>query len=174
MKCPSCGSTDTRVIDSRLTKDGNAIRRRRECEQCERRFTTYERLEEVFPLLIKKDGRREPYDRNKVVLGLQKALEKRPVSADVIEAIADRVERFILETGEKEVASVAIGEQVMNELRDVDHVAYVRFASVYRSFKDLDDFMDQLKELLQDRSGDYSDGSADLAPGPSERSLSAS
>lgn len=174
MKCPSCGSTDTRVIDSRLTKDGNAIRRRRECEQCERRFTTYERLEEVFPLLIKKDGRREPYDRNKVVLGLQKALEKRPVSADVIEAIADRVERFILETGEKEVSSVAIGEQVMNELRDVDHVAYVRFASVYRSFKDLDDFMDQLKELLQDRSGDYSDGSADLAPRPSERSLSAS
>ena len=174
MKCPSCGSTDTRVIDSRLTKDGNAIRRRRECEQCERRFTTYERLEEVFPLLIKKDGRREPYDRNKVVLGLQKALEKRPVSADVIEAIADRVERFILETGEKEVASVAIGEQVMNELRDVDHVAYVRFASVYRSFKDLDDFMDQLKELLQDRSGDYSDGSSGLAARPSERSLSAS
>ncbi len=174
MKCPSCGSTNTRVIDSRLTKDGNAVRRRRECEQCERRFTTYERLEEVFPLLVKKDGRREPYDRNKVVLGLQKALEKRPVSADVIEAIADRVERFILETGEKETPSVAIGEQVMNELRDVDHVAYVRFASVYRSFKDLDDFMDQLKELLQDRSGDYSDGSADLAARPSERSLSAS
>ena len=91
MKCPACGSTDTRVVDSRLTKDGNAIRRRRECERCERRFTTYERLEEVFPLLVKKDGRREPYDRNKMVLGLQKALEKRPVSADVIEAIADRV-----------------------------------------------------------------------------------
>ena len=111
MKCPSCGSTNTRVIDSRLTKDGNAVRRRRECEQCERRFTTYERLEEVFPLLVKKDGRREPYDRNKVVLGLQKALEKRPVSADVIEAIADRVERFILETGEKETPAWPSGSR---------------------------------------------------------------
>ena len=174
MKCPACGSTDTRVVDSRLTKDGNAIRRRRECERCERRFTTYERLEEVFPPLVKKDGRREPYDRNKMVLGLQKALEKRPVSADVIEAIADRVERFILEMGEKEIPSGVIGERVMNELREIDHVAYVRFASVYRSFKDLDDFMVQLKDLLQGGSVESNDESSTEATRYPDRSFSAS
>ena len=174
MKCPACGSTDTRVVDSRRTKDGNAIRRRRECERCERRFTTYERLEEVFPLLVKKDGRREPYDRNKMVLGLQKALEKRPVSADIIEARADRVERFILEMGEKEIPSGVIGERVMNELREIDHVAYVRFASVYRSFKDLDDFMDQLKELLQGGSVEHENESPPKTTQYSDRSISAS
>ena len=163
MKCPSCGSTGTKVIDSRLTKDGNAIRRRRQCETCERRFTTYERLEEVFPLLVKKDGRREPFDRNKVLVGIQKALEKRPVSADVQEAMVDRIGRYILELGEKEVPSEVIGERVMAELRDVDHVAYVRFASVYRSFKDLDDFMVQLKELLVDHSQADGDVPAELA-----------
>ena len=163
MKCPSCGSTGTKVIDSRLTKDGNAIRRRRECESCERRFTTYERLEEVFPLLVKKDGRREPFERGKVLAGIQKALEKRPVSADVQEAMVDRVGRYILESGEKEIPSEVIGERVMAELREVDHVAYVRFASVYRSFKDLDDFMVQLKELLAEHAHGNDAVSADLA-----------
>jgi transcriptional repressor NrdR len=174
MKCPACASTDTRVIDSRLTKDGNAIRRRRECEQCERRFTTYERLEEVFPLLVKKDGRREPYERVKVLSGVQKALEKRPVSAEAQEAMVDRVERYILETGEKEIPSQVIGERIMEELRQVDHVAYVRFASVYRSFKDLDDFMEQLRELQGDRSQGNDDISQTKTETASEDSLTAS
>ena len=159
MKCPSCGSTGTKVIDSRLTKDAGAIRRRRECESCERRFTTYERLEEVYPLLVKKDGRREPFDRGKVLAGIQKALEKRPVSADVQEAMVDRVGRHILELGEKEIPS------------EVDHVAYVRFASVYRSFKDLDDFMVQLKELLADHAHGNDAVSADLVAARFERSV---
>ncbi|MFQ5912540.1 MAG: transcriptional regulator NrdR [Nitrospinota bacterium] len=171
MKCPSCGSTGTKVIDSRLTKDGNAIRRRRECETCSRRFTTYERLEEVFPLLVKKDGRREPYDRNKVLTGIQKALEKRPVSAEAQEAMVDRVGRYILELGEKEIPSRVIGERVMSELREVDHVAYVRFASVYRSFKDLDDFMEQLKELLEERVQASGDGSGNRGAAQSEDTI---
>lgn len=171
MKCPSCGSMGTRVIDSRLTKDGGAIRRRRECENCGRRFTTYERIEEVFPLLIKKDGRREPYDRNKVLAGIQKALEKRPVGAEAQEAMVSRIERHILELGEKEIPSRVIGEQVMAELRKVDHVAYVRFASVYRSFKDLDDFMEQLKELLEDHASGSSDGLANRAAASSGDAL---
>ena len=164
MKCPSCGSTGTKVIDSRLTKDAGAIRRRRECE-------SYERLEEVYPLLVKKDGRREPFDRGKVLAGIQKALEKRPVSADVQEAMVDRVGRHILELGEKEIPSEVIGERVMAELRDVDHVAYVRFASVYRSFKDLDDFMVQLKELLADHAHGNDAVSADLVAARFERSV---
>ncbi len=174
MKCPSCGSTETKVIDSRLSRDGNAIRRRRECEKCGRRFTTYERMEEVFPLLVKKDGRREPYDRNKVLIGIQKALEKRPVSADAQEEMVHRVERSILELGEKEIPSRIIGERVMAELRETDHVAYVRFASVYRSFKDLDDFLEQLKELLEDHSRGSGDGSGGRVGAPAEGTLSSS
>jgi len=148
MKCPFCGDLDNRVIDSRLSKDGAVIRRRRECMECDRRFTTYERVEEVMPLVIKKDGRREPFDRMKILLGLKKACEKRPISITTLEKVVDKIEHKLLESGEKEIASTVIGEEVMGELYHLDHVAYVRFASVYRSFKDINQFMDELKELL--------------------------
>jgi len=148
MKCPFCGDLDNRVIDSRLSKDGAVIRRRRECLECARRFTTYERVEEVMPLVIKKDGRREPFDRMKILLGLKKACEKRPISITTLEKVVDKIEHKILESGEKEIPSTVIGEEVMKELYHLDHIAYVRFASVYRSFKDINQFMDELKELL--------------------------
>jgi transcriptional repressor NrdR len=153
MKCPFCHETDNRVIDSRLSKDSNMIRRRRECGRCSRRFTTYERIEEMMPLIVKKDGRRESYDRLKIINGLKRACEKRPVSINTIEAIADRIERAIQERGEKEIASSVIGETLMRELHDTDPVAYVRFASVYRSFKDINEFMVELEELLKERKG---------------------
>jgi transcriptional repressor NrdR len=151
MKCPFCHETDNRVIDSRLSKDNNMIRRRRECARCNRRFTTYERVEEMMPLVVKKDGRRESYDRLKIINGLKRACEKRPVSINTIEAIADHMERTIQERGEKEVPSSVIGETLMRELHDTDPVAYVRFASVYRSFKDISEFMVELEELLKER-----------------------
>lgn len=151
MKCPFCHELDNRVIDSRLSKDSGMVRRRRECSSCNRRFTTYERVEETTPMVVKKDGRRENYDRLKVVNGLKRACEKRPVSVDTIEAIADRIERGLQERGEKEVPSSAIGESTMRELHDIDQVAYVRFASVYRSFKDIGEFMVELEELLKER-----------------------
>ena len=151
MKCPFCHETDNKVIDSRLSKDGNMVRRRRECLKCVRRFTTYERVEESMPLVIKKDGRRESYDRLKVVSGLKRACEKRPVSINTIEATADRIERGLQERGEKEIPSSVIGEAAMKELHDIDQVAYVRFASVYRSFKDINEFMVELEELLKER-----------------------
>lgn len=153
MKCPFCHETDNRVIDSRLSKDGNMVRRRRECLKCARRFTTYERVEEMMPLVIKKDGRRESYDRLKIINGLKRACEKRPVSINSIEAVADRIERGLQERGEKEVVSSVIGEAAMRELHDIDQVAYVRFASVYRSFKDINEFMVELEELLKERKG---------------------
>ncbi len=153
MKCPFCHETENRVIDSRLSKDGNMIRRRRECFKCSRRFTTYERIEETMPLVVKKDSRRESYDRVKIISGLTRACEKRPVSVDTIEAIADRIERALQERGEKEVPSSVIGEAAMRELHDIDQVAYVRFASVYRSFKDISEFMVELEELLKERKG---------------------
>jgi transcriptional repressor NrdR len=153
MKCPFCHQTQNRVIDSRLSKDSNMIRRRRECERCSRRFTTYERVEEMMPLVIKKDGRRETYDRLKIINGLKRACEKRPVSINTIEAITDRIERSLQERGEKEIASSVIGETLMRELHDTDPVAYVRFASVYRSFKDISEFMVELEELLKERKG---------------------
>lgn len=153
MKCPYCHDTQNRVIDSRLSKDGNMVRRRRECRKCSRRFTTYERVEETMPLVVKKDGRRESYDRIKVVSGLKRACEKRPVSINTIEAIADRLERRLQERGDKEVPSSVIGEAAMRELHDIDQVAYVRFASVYRSFKDISEFMVELEELLKERKG---------------------
>lgn len=150
MKCPFCSFADTRVIDSRPDKEGSAIRRRRECESCSRRFTTHERVEEVvFPLIQKKDGRREPYDRGKVIAGMKKACEKRPVSIETIDKMVERLEGRLLESGEKEVGSTVIGEWIMSELHDVDEVAYVRFASVYRSFRDINEFMDELQELLK-------------------------
>ena len=151
MKCPFCHETDNRVIDSRLSKDGNMIRRRRECSKCIRRFTTYERVEEMMPLVVKKDGRRESYDRIKIINGLKRACEKRPVSINTVEAIADRIERSLQERGEKEILSSVIGEATMRELHDTDEVAYVRFASVYRSFKDINEFMVELEELLKER-----------------------
>ena len=129
------------------------IRRRRECERCNRRFTTYERVEEMMPLVVKKDGRRESYDRAKIINGLKRACEKRPVSINTIEAITDRIERALQERGEKEIPSSVIGETLMRELHDTDPVAYVRFASVYRSFKDISEFMVELEELLKERKG---------------------
>jgi transcriptional repressor NrdR len=148
VKCPFCGFADTKVIDSRLGKEGNNIRRRRECFDCERRFTTYERIEETLPLVIKKDGRREPFDRQKIIAGMQRACEKRPVSIATIEKMVDRLELSLQESGEKEIESSRIGESVMEALHELDEVAYVRFASVYRQFKDINEFMSELKDLL--------------------------
>lgn len=151
MRCPFCKHRDTRVIDSRLSGDGNTIRRRRACPKCDRRFTTYERVEDTVPVVVKKDGRREPFDRGKIVGGLKRACEKRPVSMETIEAIADRIERHAAESGSKEIPSAEIGTAVMNELHSIDQVAYVRFASVYRSFKDIDEFMYELEDLIRRR-----------------------
>jgi len=151
MKCPYCRDLENRVIDSRLTKDGDSIRRRRECFHCKRRFTTYERIEEMLPMVVKKDGRRELFDRQKIIAGLKKACEKRPVSSSAIEQTADRIEQTLQERGEKEGPSSAIGEAVMRELHQLDKVAYVRFASVYRSFKDVGEFMRELEELIEER-----------------------
>ncbi|MDD5758139.1 MAG: transcriptional regulator NrdR [Desulfobulbaceae bacterium] len=148
MKCPYCGNFDNRVVDSRLNKEYTITRRRRLCESCERRFTTYERLEVTMPMLVKKDGRRESWDRLKVVEGLKKACEKRPVSMGQIEEFVDQVERQLQDMGEREIPITVIGEKVMEGLRQIDDVAYVRFASVYRQFKDLNEFMDELKGML--------------------------
>ena len=152
MKCPFCAHLDSRVIDSRLGKEGDVTRRRRECEACERRFTTYERVEEILPLVVKKDGRREAYDRAKIVTGLKKACEKRPISIETIETLADGIERAVQARSEKEIAGAVIGEEVMRRLYELDKVAYVRFSSVYRSFQDLDEFMSELKDLIRERS----------------------
>lgn len=154
MKCPFCRDLENKVIDSRLSKEGDVIRRRRECLQCTRRFTTYERAEEAFPLIVKKDGRREPFDRMKIVAGLKRACEKRPVGIEAIEAVVDRIERALQERGEKELPSSTIGEALMRELHGLDKVAYVRFASVYRSFEDIGEFMEELQTLLKERRGD--------------------
>ena len=148
MNCPFCSFADTRVVDSRLGREGNNIRRRRECEQCSKRFTTYERVEEMLPLVVKKDGRREPFDRQKIVAGMQRACEKRPVSIGVIEQFVDRFEQSLQESGEKEIPSTRIGEAVMAALHEIDQVAYVRFASVYREFRDINEFMSELTEIL--------------------------
>lgn len=151
MRCPFCRTLENRVVDSRLGKEGDAIRRRRHCERCGRRFTTYERVEEALPMVVKKDGRREPFDRGKIVSGLKRACEKRPVSVETIEALVDRIERQLQEAGDKEVTSRAIGEAVMRELHALDAVAYVRFASVYRSFRDVHEFMRELEDLIAER-----------------------
>ena len=151
MKCPYCGHLENKVVDSRLNKDYNITRRRRACDECGQRFTTYERLEVMLPMLIKKDGRREAWDRRKVVEGLQKACEKRPVSMEDLEAFVDSLERRLQDLGEREVPSTQVGEWVMEGLSRIDEVAYVRFASVYRQFKDLNEFMDELKVLLGTR-----------------------
>ena len=148
MKCPFCGEIDNKVIDSRLSKDGAVIRRRRECIICGRRFTTYENIEEIPVMIVKKDGRREIFSREKVRSGLQKACQKRDISMNVIEEFLDELERDLRETGEKEISSNKIGEKVMAKLHEIDDVAYVRFASVYREFKDVNDFVSELKNLL--------------------------
>ncbi|MDI7269053.1 MAG: transcriptional regulator NrdR [Myxococcota bacterium] len=151
MRCPACAHPESKVVDSRTARDAAAVRRRRECERCGRRFTTHERPEEEMPLVVKKDGRREPYDRHKVVSGMRRACEKRPVPAAMLDRIADQLERMLVDSGEREVESRRVGEWVMERLREIDGVAYVRFASVYRQFKDISEFMDELRGLLDSR-----------------------
>jgi len=149
MKCPFCGQIEDKVVDSREAKVGDTIRRRRECERCGRRFTTYERIDEIPYMVIKKDGRREKFDRQKVLAGLLKACEKRPVPMAKLEEIVNEVEAFVAESPERERPSAEVGELLMNRLKKLDKVAYVRFASVYLDFKDIREFMDELKELLK-------------------------
>ncbi len=148
MKCPFCGHTENKVIDSRISKDGKAVRRRRECLGCTKRFTTYEYVEDVLPMVVKKDGRREQFDRQKILNGLKKACEKRPISMDAIDKLVENVEQACQEMQTEEISSTIIGEKIMNELKNFDGVAYVRFASVYRQFRDVGEFMSELKDLL--------------------------
>jgi transcriptional repressor NrdR len=151
MKCPFCGEFDNKVIDSRVSKDGDAIRRRRECIDCSRRFTTYEHIEEIPIMIVKKDGRREVFSREKVRLGMQRACQKLDISMMAIEDFIDDLERDLRETGEKEIPSRDVGERVMSKLHGLNDIAYVRFASVYREFKDVNDFVSELKTLLSER-----------------------
>jgi transcriptional repressor NrdR len=153
MRCPYCGHLEDRVVDSREAQDGQATRRRRECLGCGRRFTTYERIEEVLPQVVKKDGRREPFDRKKIVEGVKTACEKRPVSSEQVQALVSAVERELQELGEREIRTALIGEAVMRRLRDLDEVAYVRFASVYRAFRDVGEFMTELAGLARKDGG---------------------
>ena len=150
MKCPYCDYIESKVVDTRPTDEGQAIRRRRECTNCSKRFTTYEKIEEIPLMIVKKDGNRQAYDRNKILNGILKACEKRPVSVSIIERIVDGIEKTLSNSLEKEITSVEIGEMVMNKLKDVDEVAYVRFASVYRQFKDVNSFMEELKKILDE------------------------
>ncbi len=150
MKCPFCDKLEDKVIDSRTAREGEVIRRRRECLGCKRRFTTYERIEESMPMVVKKDNRREPFDRAKILSGLKKACEKRPVSIGALGSATDRIEKRIQDLGETEVPSRAVGEEVMRALQELDPVAYVRFASVYREFKDIDQFMDTIRALTHE------------------------
>jgi transcriptional repressor NrdR len=151
MKCPFCGHLHDKVVDSRESKEGDAIRRRRQCLSCQRRFTSYERIDEIPYMVVKKDGRRERFDRQKVLAGLLKACEKRPVSMVQLESIADRAEMMVQDSSEREVPTRAMGEMIMKELKNLDKVAYVRFASVYLDFKDVPEFMNELKDLLKSR-----------------------
>jgi len=150
MKCPFCEQPDTKVIDSRPTEEGHAIRRRRECIVCGKRFTTYEKVEDVFFMVVKRDGRRESFDRNKILNGIIRACEKRPISLDQMEAVVSDIERTLNNMMEKEISSELIGEIVMEHLKDLDEVAYVRFASVYRQFKDVSTFVAEVEKLLGD------------------------
>jgi len=151
MKCPYCTEINNKVIDSRLSKDGRTIRRRRECIECGRRFTTYEKLEDVLPMVVKKDGRREPFSREKIIAGIRKACQKRPISVTKIEEFVDNLELYFQDLGKKEIDCSDIGERVIQKLREWDEVAYVRFASVYRQFKDIKEFMAELEEILEAR-----------------------
>ena len=156
MKCPYCENEDSKVIDSRHTEEGHAIRRRRECEKCGKRFTTYEKIEEMVLVVIKKDGSRETFDRNKILSGIIKACEKRPVPLSEMEKVVDDIERGLNNMMEKEVKSTFIGELVMEKLRDIDEVAYVRFASVYRQFTDINTFISEIEKLLNNKKGGLS------------------
>jgi len=149
MKCPFCGNLEDRVMDSRTSKEGESIRRRRECLKCGKRFTSYERVDDVIPMVVKKDGRRESFDRTKILHGLKKACEKRPISIDILDRIADSIEKKLTGLGVKEIPSTWVGEEVMSSLKETDKVAYVRFASVYRQFRDLNDLMDEVKTLFE-------------------------
>ena len=158
MKCPFCGHAEDKVVDSRESAEDVYIRRRRECFKCERRFTTYERIEGISLMVVKKDGRREPFDRTKILMGLVKACEKRPIPTETLEEITDAIERTLQKRFEKEVHSKQVGEEVIRSLHDLDEVAYVRFASVYRQFKDLNEFMGELKEMLSNRKAHKTGG----------------
>ena len=151
MKCPFCGHPEDKVVDSREGKEGRVVRRRRECLSCSRRFTTYERVDEIPYMVVKKDGRREPFDRNKLLTGLVKACEKRPVAISALEGVVDEIENMLQESPEKELPATRIGERLMERLKELDQVAYVRFASVYRQFGDLNAFVDELNRLLGQR-----------------------
>ena len=151
MKCPYCAHLGDKVVDSRESKEGDSIRRRRQCLECQRRFTSYERIDEIPYMVVKKDGRRERFDRQKVLTGVLKACEKRPVSMIQLETIADKAEVMVQDTSEREVSTGSVGEMIMNELKTLDKVAYVRFASVYLDFKDVQEFMSELKDLLKQR-----------------------
>ena len=151
MKCPYCGFAQDRVVDSRESKDADSIRRRRECEGCNKRFTTYERIDEIPYMVIKKDGRREKFDRQKVLSGLLHACEKRPVSAGKLEDIVDQTEAFVVDSSERERSTSEVGELIMAQLKEIDTVAYIRFASVYRDFKDVREFKAELEELLNSK-----------------------
>ncbi|HLR20743.1 MAG TPA: transcriptional regulator NrdR [Tissierellaceae bacterium] len=148
MKCPYCNYMESKVVDSRPTDEGQAIRRRRECMDCNKRFTTYENVEEIPIIVVKRDGKRESYNRNKLLNGIIKSCEKRPVSMNTIESLVDNIENKISNSLEREITSIEIGEMIMNKLKDIDEVAYVRFASVYRQFKDVNSFMNELKKIL--------------------------
>jgi transcriptional repressor NrdR len=152
VKCPFCSNVESKVIDSRASAAGDVIRRRRECEQCAKRFTSYERVEDVFPPVVKKDGAREPYDRQKLVLGLRKACYKRPVAVEKIEQVVDAIEGELATSDKKEISARDLGEKVMTHLRTLDEVAYVRFASVYRSFRDIDEFRTELDKIALSRA----------------------
>jgi len=149
MKCPFCAHLESKVIDSRLGGGGDVTRRRRECEKCARRFTTYERVEDVLPLVVKKDMRREPFDRQKLLGGIRKACDKRAIGHERLEELVDSIEREMIESGEREISAEQLGEKVMVRLRDIDEVAYVRFASVYRSFKDIGEFQKELDRIRE-------------------------
>jgi transcriptional repressor NrdR len=151
MKCPYCGHLGDKVVDSRESREGEVIRRRRECLDCGRRFTSYERIDEIPYMVVKKDGRRERFERQKLIGGLLKACEKRPVSVPALEAVADQIEARLQETPEREITTEEIGATVMQALKQLDKVAFVRFASVYRNFRDLDEFKDELNALLRTR-----------------------
>ncbi|MDA8334526.1 MAG: transcriptional regulator NrdR [Peptococcaceae bacterium] len=151
MRCSFCGFADTRVLDSRPVEDGYSIRRRRECTACGKRFTTYEKMDELPLVVVKKDGRREPFDRHKLLQGLLKACQKRPISVSRLEEMAGQIERELKGTANREVRSQSIGEAVVNELKDVDEVAYVRFASVYREFRDAETFVREIGRLLKNK-----------------------
>jgi transcriptional repressor NrdR len=149
VKCPFCGNLEDKVIDSRTSREGNSIRRRRECLKCAKRFTSYERVEDIIPMVVKKDGRREQFEREKILSGLKKACEKRPIGIETLEGITDYIEKKLIGLGVKEIPSKWIGEEVVTSLKELDKVAYVRFASVYRQFKDINELMNEVKTLFE-------------------------